>query len=242
MKKIFAFTLLCCSSVALADPAVHIDQPEVKSNDTWTYQDITEKGTAGWHKTIDTVTVENATSSKIYFDTKQDDSTQPPLHLVFGADWSRTRDVNGQQTVVNQPFSFPLTSGKSWSIQYAEQHPRPTIQYEKWNTTYKVIGREDIEVPAGKFRAIKIEAEGQWEAEAIPQQSVVQGSQSVAGQITAVSQIRKTDPTPKSGRVYRVFWYVPEVKRWVKSVEDYYNSNDVRDAHCQAELMSYKVN
>jgi len=241
MKKLTAFTLLCCSSVALADPAIHVDQPALKSNDTWTYQNITERSSTDWHKTINTITVENATSSKIYFNTKQDDSTQPPLHLVFGADWSRSRDVNGQQTVVNEPFSFPLTVGKSWSIQYAEQHPRPAVQYEKWDTTYKVVGSEDIEVPGGKFHAIKIEAEGQWEAEAIPQQSILQGSQNVAGQVTAVSQIRKTDPTPKSGRVYRVFWYVPEVKRWVKSIEDYYNSNDVRTEHFEAELISYKV-
>ncbi|WP_157128423.1 hypothetical protein [Cupriavidus sp. USMAA2-4] len=30
-----------------------------------------------------------------------------------------------------------------------------------------------------------------------------------------------------SGQIYKAFWYVPEIGRWVKSVEEYYASNGV---------------
>jgi hypothetical protein len=34
---------------------------------------------------------------------------------------------------------------------------------------------------------------------------------------------------------------VPAVKRWVKSVEEYYDSNDTRTSRFAEELESYKV-
>jgi hypothetical protein len=43
-----------------------------------------------------------------------------------------------------------------------------------------------------------------------------------------------------TGRTYKAFWYVPEIGRWVKSVEEYYGSNGVRNERYTAELESYK--
>jgi hypothetical protein len=44
-----------------------------------------------------------------------------------------------------------------------------------------------------------------------------------------------------SGRTYKAFWYVPEVRRWVKSVEEYYGSGGVRNERYTAELESFKL-
>lgn len=60
--------------------------------------------------------------------------------------------------------------------------------------TAKVVGWEDIRVPAGKFRALKVEAKGSYQ---------------------------RLDKRT-SGSARDVFWYVPGVKRWVKyAAEDY---------------------
>jgi hypothetical protein len=54
-------------------------------------------------------------------------------------------------------------------------------------------------------------------------------------------QSGKTLPTTVSGRTYKAFWYVPDVKRWVKSDEEYYNANNVRTERYADELEAYKV-
>ena len=52
-----------------------------------------------------------------------------------------------------------------------------------------MVGWEDIEVPAGKFRALKVQAEGTFR--------------------------RSIGPSPDEAR--NTYWYVPQVKRWVKT-------------------------
>jgi len=70
---------------------------------------------------------------------------------------------------------------------------------------------------------------------------VVQGAQVMQGGATMVTQMQKTTAEPATGRTYKAFWYVPEVKRWVKSVEEYYGSNGVRNERYTGELQSYKL-
>ena len=44
-----------------------------------------------------------------------------------------------------------------------------------------------------------------------------------------------------SGRTYRAFWYVPELKRWAKAVEEYYGANGVLMERTSSELESFKL-
>ena len=168
-------------------------------------------------------------------------STQPEKELFAGVDWSRSRDVNGKEAVVNRPLSFPLTAGKTWDLHYTEQQPNKAHRSEEWDTKYTVVGYEAVEVAAGKFNALKIEAEGHWTAEIEPSQTVVQGAQSSAAGVSMVTQTQKTADRTASGRTYKAFWYVPEVRRWVKSVEEYYSSNGVRTEKYTGELESFSL-
>src|SRR5208283_5285186 len=104
-----------------------------------------------------------------------------------------------------------------------------------------VVDLESVEVPAGKFNAFKVEAEGRWTAELEPTQSIVQGAQSNTDGTSMVTQTQRTREEPVAGRTYKAFWYVPEVKRWVKSVEEYYGSGGVRTERYTAELESFKI-
>jgi len=226
-----------CAALAAADTAT---APVVRAGDTWIYRDTTEKGPNGWSQTRDEVTVSRVTSSSIYFATKPTGSSQAPRESFSGLDWSRVRDVDGKETVVNRPLQFPLAVGKAWDLEYTEQHPNKKFKSEQWQHKYKVVGIETVTVPAGKFEAIKIEEEGHWTAELEPAQSVSQGAQVTPEATTLVTQTEKARTEPTSGRTYKAFWYVPEYKRWVKSVEEYYSSGGVRNERYTAELESFK--
>jgi hypothetical protein len=228
---------LCAPLTCIAQS---IAAPELKPGDTWTYTSTLEKGTNGWRQTHEEITLLRTTDSHVYYSSKQTGSTQGPNEVIAGADWSRERNVNGNDVVVNKPLAFPLSTGKSWDVQYTEANPNKTFSSETWDTKYKVGGVETVEVPAGKFQAIKIEAEGDWRAQVAPSHSVVQAVQTQQGTATAVSQIRNTAPATVTGRTYKAFWYAPEVGRWVKSVEEYYGSNGVRSERYTNELESFK--
>jgi hypothetical protein len=223
---------------ALADS---LDAPVVKEGDTWTYRNTHEKGT-DWNQTRDEIKVSRATSSTIYFAQKQADSTQAVKEAFSGADWSRIRDINGKETVVNKPLSFPLSAGKKWEVQYTEQHPNKLHKFEQFDSKYSVIGYEQIEVPAGKFNALKIEVEGNWVAEKEPAQAVISSAATTASGTSMATEVRKTNEDVVTGRLYKAFWYVPEVKRWVKSVEEYYSNGGVRSERTTSELESFKFN
>ena len=55
-----------------------------------------------------------------------------------------------------------------------------------------------------------------------------------------IPHAQKIGPVPATGRTYKAFWYVPEVGRWVKSVEEYYSSNGVRNERYTTEVESFK--
>jgi len=222
--------------------AQSIDLPIVKTGDTWTYQQTKEKGVAGWTQAHVEIAISHADASSIYYTSKQVGSTQAENEQFTGADWSRVRNVNGKETVVNQPLSFPLKPGKTWENQFTERNPNKTLKYETLDTKYTVVGYETIEVPAGKFQALKIEAEGHWTSELNPVNTVIQGAQVSQNGTTMVSQINKAGPVVAAGRTYKAFWYVPEVKRWVKSVEEFYGSNGARSERDTQELESFKLN
>jgi hypothetical protein len=160
---------------------------------------------------------------------------------MYGLDWSGRRSVNGQETTVDQPFSFPLELGKTWRLEFTEQNPNPQKLRETDTYPDKVVGWEDVAVPAGKFRALKIESDGRWTADIAPR--VLNGAV-VARQGSALSQTTESQvvqSTRVSGRYYKCFWYAPEVKRWVKSTEENYSSNGALGFAVRDELERFDV-
>ncbi len=55
------------------------------------------------------------------------------------------------------------------------------------------------------------------------------------------AQTNRTSQSTDSGRTYHAFWYAPSVKRWVKSVEEYYSANGLRTSSYKDELEAYKL-
>jgi hypothetical protein len=240
MKTIRTLVLLISSAIPLLAHAQSTSAPKLSPGDTWTYVDTVETAPNGWRQTHKEIVVLRTTSDHIYFETKQAGTTQAAIEVVEGADWSRSRNVNGTETTVNRPLFFPLSIGKTWDLKYSEAPPNVRHASESFDTRFKVVGPESVEVPAGKFEAIKIEAEGQWTAETAPMQSATTGALSTQAGTTVVVQTRKATPVVATGRLYKAFWYVPEIGRWVKSDEEYYGSNGTRTQRFSSELESYK--
>jgi hypothetical protein len=233
--------VLCAMSAAAQTRAQTLDRPDVRQGDAWVYRTTEEKGASGWSQTRDELTVTRVTPSAIYFTVRQSGSTLAPKELFMGRDWSRMRDVNGTETTVAQPMQFPLSTGKSWTVKFTEENPGKNFRTETWDNKYSVVGYEDIEVPAGKYHALKIEAEGRWSGVLAPGETVVQGAEVHDSATTMATQVQKTTAREVSGRLYKAFWYVPEVKRWVKSVEEDYSNGGVRNVRRTMELESYKA-
>ena len=97
-------------------------RPKVDPNDSWTYVSTVETGST-WRQTHQQVTVDHTSADTIATSNVVVDSSQPPVERLSGRDWSRVRSVNGQQTTVNRPLDFPLRVGKSWVVDYTEDHP-----------------------------------------------------------------------------------------------------------------------
>ncbi len=229
---------VCLAACAQAET---FDAPKLAANDSWTYQNTAETRAAGWRQTRTESTVTRAGSTSVSISNKTVGSTMPPKDLLAGADWSRSRSVNGHDIVVNRPFAFPLSVGKSWTVEYTETNPNRQHSSEHFRHVYKVVGWEDVTVPAGSFHALKIESDGEWSAVMAPAISGASGTRVDAQGATTVIQTGRTAATTVTGHAYKAFWYVPAVKRGVKSVEEYYDGNNVRYEHLMDELVSYKL-
>ena len=239
MQKIIIF-LTCLLAFPVSVVAESVGLPFVKPGDSWTYRSTIEKGQNGWVQKSTECTVVRTNSTSILLSIKDKGSTQAPKEQLVGRDWCRFRNVNGKEEVVNRPFLFPLEPGKSWEIEYTEDHPNREHRKEQFNHHYIVIGWEDVDVPAGHFTAIKVESEGKWKAELEPSIKVGSSSQTSRDGATTVIQSQKVAPQTATGRLYKAFWYVPEIKRQVKSIEEYYSAGGVRNERYTEELESFK--
>lgn len=216
------------------------DRPAVQVGDTWTYRQTNETR-SGFKEEREIYEVTRTTASTLYLDARQVGSTQPPKSVFSGIDWRRVRAVNGVETVVNQPFDFPLTVGKHWDVHYREERPNKGYAWEELSLTYTVVGVETVQVAAGKFDAIKIEAEGKWQAETVPSSTIATAAQGASGTATIATRADTEAARQVQGRTYKAFWYVPAVRRWVKSVEEYYAGNGERSERNTSELDTYAL-
>jgi hypothetical protein len=222
--------------------AQSIDEPVIKPGDTWVYRTTIEKGKNGWTQERSEITVTRVTSSLIYYTLKLAGASQIASEQFRNLDWSRTQDINGKETLVNQPLSFPLSTDKTWTLDFTNQHPNKEHNFEHINEKYTVVDYETVEVPAGKFNALKIEAEGNWDAELAPNRSVTMQTQTTQDNTSMVTQAQKTGKAPVAGRTYKAYWYVPEIKRWVKAIEETYSNKGERSQRTSYELESDKLN
>jgi hypothetical protein len=105
------------------------------------------------------------------------------------------------------PASWPAPSG----------YPTYATPYLEWTYTVKAAGWENVTVPAGTFRALKVEVEG----------------------------TRGKDPDPnwwpkQAMRFAHTIWYAPEARRYVKARHRAWSMTDSAFADDAVELLELK--
>lgn len=235
-----ALLIACLGALTVSASAEPVPQPTYQPNDMWSYH-VTLQLSGHVKQSDIRLSVRRVGEDGIVVDQIAVNAPDLVNSSMYGLDWSRRKSVNGQETTINRPFAFPLDVGKSWIVKYTELNPTPQKLSETDTYPYKVIGWEDVTVPAGTFHALKIEANGKWEAVIaahVINNAVVMRQGNAAAQS---SEHRLVHGLRATGRYYSAFWYVPKIKRWVKAIEESYASNESLTQSISTELENYAV-
>jgi hypothetical protein len=179
---VLMFPLVC---TAQADAAVA--KPEVKVGDRWIYRrtDHRLKPPVFVYEMRVTFVDSRAIHAVLarQGEQRESDATWTP-------EWNGVVSVDeGVVELDGGLLQFPLSIGRAYQAAWQIRRPRVGAFHVRHERAVRVMGWEEIAVPAGKFRALKVEAEGLY---------------------------RRLDAS-KSDWARNTVWYVPEVKRWVKS-------------------------
>ena len=188
MKRIlFALLFLSAPSLCISQSDARISRPEIRVGDSWTYRS-TNALAPGTHE--HETRVSHADSKVILVvstrksDGKEFDSSWTP-------EWNPITSYAGVRYVPHGGvFRFPLRIGDEYEVKFEVLRPRISKIVTTVTGTAKVIGWDAVEVPAGKFRALRVEVEGVYKE--------LDGSDTY--------------------RQHATMWYVPEINRWAKFV------------------------
>jgi hypothetical protein len=171
-------------AVPLVCAAQAVPRPDVKVGDSWTYRRMNyDANRPGDIFTMSVVFAERGVIQAVSLYGKK----KGEVDTTYTADWN---PVSSASRVFNPHtgwFRFPLRVGDTYKASYEAIEPRTKGSWRA-EREVKVVGWEEVVVPAGNFRALKIVSEGQY---------------------------RRTDVFG-SGTSRIVIWYVPEIKRWAK--------------------------
>ena len=136
--------------------AAQVAAPTLKAGDTWTYRGIdnyNRQPTGTWTREVTGTAASGIRVAVRSADGSVDDLFRAPGELTSGVLNDRAR---GTMDPAFQLMPFPLAEGKSWSQKVIRTDP-VTNEKREMLVRGKVLGWETIKVPAGEFRAMKIE-------------------------------------------------------------------------------------
>ena len=240
-SSLFPLFLVAVTPVhAATEPSNPVSQPSFVSGDSWVFDDAHQRGASGYSQNRIDVIIERVDSDMMVVGGKIDGSPANYTDSMVGLDWSKRVTIDGNQVVTTRPFSFPLSVGSTWSTDYSSPSPVGIQKTARFHSTYKVIGWEDITVPAGSFRALKVEAHGTGEAvDQIPGVALGAAVSNGSG-ATGVTHIQRPAIRNVHITTYGAAYYVPEIKYWVKNIQEQYNDNNVLLRRDTQALVSFK--
>lgn len=143
-------------------------------------------------------------------------SQDEEVDTTYTADWNAVSTAARVFYPHTGWFKFPLQVGDSYKAAYETVIPKKDIK-ARTERQVTVVGWEDVVVPAGKFRALKIVSEGRFQ---------------------------RFETSTRSGASRNVIWYVPEVRRWVKLTREtrlLAGKSKGRGEHAGEELVAYRL-
>jgi hypothetical protein len=184
LAALFA-SLALFSVAAAARPDAPVAQPEVKVGERWTYRRMNYRmGRPAGVYEIRVVFAERGVIQVVGTGKGSDQE----IDTTYTAEWNAVSTRNRIFVPHTGWLRFPLQVGNVYEAVFEARMPKKGDAHSRQQRTVKVLGWEDVVVPAGRFRALKIESAGPYQ---------------------------RLDK-PVAGRARNVIWYAPEVKRWVK--------------------------
>jgi hypothetical protein len=133
-----------------------------------------------------------------------------PRTFIFGHDWGRIDDSVWQFQPPEIGLKAPLAVGKQWRAETGAKNLQTGVSLHGSGVA-KVVGEEKVTTAAGTFNTFKVE--------------------------TVVRQVNNNDQT-KASVSNVVFWYSPDVRRWVKKTQETRFEGRLRDSITE-ELTSF---
>lgn len=170
MLSIRLRVLFACLAVAVpagtnADESSAVQQPSFRVGDSWTYNKIDLWKKEFQFAVVSTITA--LTNEQIVLEAAGLDGSGHAT--VF-----RTRDLNvvriesGDNVQISDPFypnyAFPLQVGKTWQREVTFRSSADSSKEVHASLRGRVVGWELVTVPAGTFRALRIDLEGGYRA------------------------------------------------------------------------------
>jgi hypothetical protein len=181
--------LLFHPAVGAVQTDAPVAEPEVRKGDRWTYRRM-DSGSDKPGETYQ-MRVTFAERNAIHVVITEIDGSESDA--TFTSEWNDVASPSGR---INQrgrgELQFPLRTDATYRLEWQVENPRINMLSGYHQRTVKVMGWEEVVVPAGKFRALKVVSEG----------------------------THRPFGSNYTGPVSDVFWYVPQVKRWVKHVHE----------------------
>jgi len=225
---------------AAAAVPTSLPAPDLKAGDSWVFDRTIEQGTTGYSDKRMVLRIEHVGVDTMVVGLKVEGAPADFEDHVVGIDWSQRRIIDGTQTTSGRPLSFPLEIGKTWTSDYVDPtHYGLQVSSEN-HETYKVVGWEDVTTPAGTFHALRIESDDKVKAQFMAANAAVSGGIATADGATVVAHANHAGAHTAYGEFFSTFYYVPEIKYWVKSVQENYNSENVRTKRQTDLLVSFK--
>jgi hypothetical protein len=206
------FLLLLVPGLCAAQADAPVARPAVKAGDRWTYNLMDYwsnrvTGTREWVVTAATDMIIQAVVTE---------PGKPEYDESFTPEWNGVSTALGTYLPDTGLLIFPLRTGARYDAEFEMIFGPQRNWRSKHSRKVHVVGWEEIAVPAGKFRVLKIVAGGSFQ---------------------------RLD-TSMAGTATWTVWYSPEVKRWVKFlIEDDILVGFPRGPNNKfgLELVSYKV-
>jgi hypothetical protein len=184
MIRSFLHLLILVPALCAAQSDAPVERPALKPGDRWAYNRMDY-----WTNRVTTVrNIEVTSANDKVIQVVATEPGRPEMDETYTAEWNSVATSLANSTPHSGHLRFPLKIGEShpWKFEtifgpqrnWRSEHERVT----------RVVGWEEITVPAGKFRALKVVQEGDF---------------------------RRLDVSV-AGKTRTTTWYAPEVKRWVK--------------------------
>ena len=234
-----AAVLAFCGVARAADPT-SVPAPSFKVGDSWLLEKTVQKGPTGFSRIRQEVSIDRLDSDSMVIGLKLEGASVAPEEHVAGLDWALKLNINGEQKTTAQPLSFPLEIGKTWTADWTDPRHVGAQLSAHFHRTYKVVGWEDVTVPAGTFHALKVEETGSADGEMLVPSIAQSAAVAEPGSGATVSSVRQGGRGVLHIATYAIIDYAPEVKRAVKTVDEEYDMSDVMTERVTEELVSFK--